>query len=812
MSAASVAQTTKPLDTKADIVDSIRLSDGVELLDTIDKLRALGIDKEIPLPQIVVVGQQSSGKSSVLEAISGIPFPTTDELCTICATEVVLRRAPAASTSVRIVRQSYAVFGPDPYQERIDEFHRDVEAMATFGVDKVPEIVAMAKECLSPGSSENISKDLLRIEVTGPDQDHLTLVDLPGLFYYPKPGQNADAPKIVKDLATKYMSEKRSIILAVLSARTEYCAQEILQTLKGIDPSGSRTMGIITGLDQIERFSKREAEFLALVENDTAPLALGWHALRNPSFSERKTLGLDRQALETNFFETQQPWSAIDHNCRGAKQLRMKLSHVLMEHIGRELNAVVAALDQKIEDCASSLEKCGVERTTPQQRRTYLAKIGTEYRTLVKAALEGPYEDSFFASTGWRLRAKVRKRSEDFASDMNLNGHKWDIESAGDATDVHLVSARATRTKKIGERFSADEGEQFPHFILVNDYVLKVDEVLQQHRGRELQGTFDPLLVGLLFRDQSCRWRSLAEEFSRQIADMVSKFVLRLVEHLTNSRRTCGLLTEHLRLALRVREHEMQARLCTILKPFERSFPITYNLESLEDSFDETISSPVDSDDDCSQKLVEIDRRACQQLTNAMQTYYDIALCTFVDNVATLGIELCLLDGLEDLFSAVTVAGMSDEDVNKLASESPEDMLHRRTTEKRLEKLKAGREVCQRYSLPDLQADNPAIVVDQNVDQLVKAFDTFKVSRPTTPVCQSVQQTNGESLALSPNTSRSTSSKSRKSVSTRATTPEAAVEQVTVPSPLAKKSAPSLVTSRPRKKSAAPRSESDSDL
>ncbi|KAI9870759.1 MAG: hypothetical protein M1823_008648, partial [Watsoniomyces obsoletus] len=77
-----------------------------------------------------------------------------------------------------------------------------------------------------------------------------------------------------------------------------------------------------------------------------------------------------------------------------------------MEHIGRELKDVIAALNQKIEDCAKALSKCGVERTTPQQKRIYLSKIATEYRTLVKAALEGPYEDAFFSLTGERLRAK----------------------------------------------------------------------------------------------------------------------------------------------------------------------------------------------------------------------------------------------------------------------------------------------------------------------------------------------------------------------------------------------------------------------
>jgi hypothetical protein len=66
----------------------LQSSDERRLLDVVDKLRRVGLNGTLELPQLVVCGDQSSGKSSVLEAITEIPFPRKAGLCTRFATEV----------------------------------------------------------------------------------------------------------------------------------------------------------------------------------------------------------------------------------------------------------------------------------------------------------------------------------------------------------------------------------------------------------------------------------------------------------------------------------------------------------------------------------------------------------------------------------------------------------------------------------------------------------------------------------------------------------------------------------------------------
>lgn len=73
------------------------------LLNKVDSLFACGVGDYVDLPQLVVVGDQSSGKSSVLVALSDLPFPRHDELCTRFATQIIFRRSDTPEIKVSIV-------------------------------------------------------------------------------------------------------------------------------------------------------------------------------------------------------------------------------------------------------------------------------------------------------------------------------------------------------------------------------------------------------------------------------------------------------------------------------------------------------------------------------------------------------------------------------------------------------------------------------------------------------------------------------------------------------------------------------------
>ena len=72
------------------------------VIDLCNQLRQLGVSSDIKLPTLATAGNQSSGKSSVVEAIAGIPLPRSSGTCTRCPTEVRMRQVAEAGLCLRL--------------------------------------------------------------------------------------------------------------------------------------------------------------------------------------------------------------------------------------------------------------------------------------------------------------------------------------------------------------------------------------------------------------------------------------------------------------------------------------------------------------------------------------------------------------------------------------------------------------------------------------------------------------------------------------------------------------------------------------
>ena len=107
-------------------------------------------------------------------------------------------------------------------------------------------------------SSKAFSADVLRIETSGPTQTHLTIVGLPGLIHSENKLQSAADIQIVQDMVCGYVIG-RGVILAVVSAKSDYADQIVLKLARQVDPRSRRTVGVITKPDTLSPGSVRDS-------------------------------------------------------------------------------------------------------------------------------------------------------------------------------------------------------------------------------------------------------------------------------------------------------------------------------------------------------------------------------------------------------------------------------------------------------------------------------------------------------------------------------------------------------------------------
>ena len=278
----------------ATALEGLKSADQAELLDSVDSLRSQGISQYVSLPQIIVCGDQSSGKSSVLEAISGVAFPTDSDICTRFPTELVLRKHKLADTVVSIVPDQNR---SNAERESLEKFNKSLKES-----EDLRQLIEKAKSAMGIlPNGKTFARDILRIEISGPDRPQLTIVDLPGLIHTATKQQTEMDIGLVKSLVHNYMKKRRSIILAVVSAKYDYANQIVLKLARNADPTGYRSLGVITKPDKLKPGSTSEDSFIALARNQDVNFDLGWHVLKNMDTEDGKATLTIRDAEEQIF-------------------------------------------------------------------------------------------------------------------------------------------------------------------------------------------------------------------------------------------------------------------------------------------------------------------------------------------------------------------------------------------------------------------------------------------------------------------------------------------------------------------------------
>jgi GTP-binding protein EngB required for normal cell division len=537
------------------------------VLDTVAQLRKCGLDAMLSLPQIVVCGEQSAGKSSVLEALTEIPFPRQDNLCTRFATEITMRRGPVESLTLRIL----------PADSRTPAEHAAMKAFTETIADfaDLPKIMDKARAAmgLDPTTTDArpFARDILSLEIEGPTRPQLTVVDLPGLVQANTKGVTTQDRHMVEDITDFYISQSRTICLAVVAATHDYANQPILTKVTEADPEGLRTLGVITKPDRLEVGSGREASFLALAQNEDIFFRLGWHVVKNRKHEERDC-NLDERNQSEEEYLMSSIFQQIAHTDRGIKSLRARLSTLLFEHVKGELPNLRADLEIALAETDAQLQKLGSQRGSVVDCRRYLTMLAMTCLDVTAAAVNGHYEGDYFQKgmdvsfnldspdSLRRVRAAVQCANHRFAETMRKTGPKYHLARTG--PDVVTIKQPWTQGG--------------PILLDAKQTLDWVDRALTRSRGKEPVGNYNPLIIGELFWEQSSRWEALAEDHIDRIATICETFMDTLLEEKCPPDVRTRLSTLKVNEALAVRRQAAIDELAQISRD-RKDFPMEYN-------------------------------------------------------------------------------------------------------------------------------------------------------------------------------------------------------------------------------------------
>ncbi|KAF8520174.1 Dynamin central region-domain-containing protein [Hysterangium stoloniferum] len=378
---------------------------GVEIVNVINKLQdvfsAVGSSAaSIDLPQICVLGSQSSGKSSVLENIVGRDFlPRGTGIVTRrpLILQLINRTATAKATNGTAgmyFSQTANSTNPINENEWGEFLHLPGEKFYDFQKIRA-EIIkdTEAKTGKNAGMSIflciGISPQPINLRIYSPNVVTLTLVDLPGLTKVPVGDQPKDIEKQIRDMLVRYISRPSCVILAVTAANTDLANSDGLKMAREVDPEGTRTIGVLTKVDLMDQGT----DVVDILAGRVIPLRLGYVAVVNRGQRDIEQGKQISAALENErlYFENHPSYRSKSQFC-GTPFLARKLNTLLMHHIRATLPDIKARITQQQQKFNAELQTLGGAMGDTSSGNVVLSVI-TEFTSEFRTVIDGNTND-----------------------------------------------------------------------------------------------------------------------------------------------------------------------------------------------------------------------------------------------------------------------------------------------------------------------------------------------------------------------------------------------------------------------------------
>ena len=331
-----------------------------EILKVASILNSSYIDNNlVDLPKLVVVGTQSSGKSSLLNSLIGLDILPVGKSMTT--------RTPLHLELIQSTNENRIEFGNYNNYNWITE--KKISINYPNLTTECKEQIRMEIESQTinkAGNGLNISINPIYIKIYASNVPNLSLIDLPGLtsVAITDKGQPKDIKEQIISLVLNYIKQQNTIILAIITARPDIEADMAMELVKQADPKGDRTIGILTKLDLMNE----DADVSNYLDNNICSdlkLKYGYYGIRNRS-NQSQTIQ-EALAIERTYFQNHTVYKNEKYKSRlGIPVVSTSLSHILVNNIKQCLPKVLQDINKKLEETSVSLEELGT--SVPQNK------------------------------------------------------------------------------------------------------------------------------------------------------------------------------------------------------------------------------------------------------------------------------------------------------------------------------------------------------------------------------------------------------------------------------------------------------------
>ena len=427
---------------KAPDNDNILFKKLRKLINLVDQLRDCGVQEYIQLPRIASLGTQSSGKSSVLESIVGLDFlPRGDG--------VVTRRPLELRLNHTMDGKPWAIFD----EKKGEKF---------YDFNKVRETIEQLTDDVCAGEKNIVDKPIV-LNVFSPTCPDLTLIDLPGITRVPVGKQPKNIEEITKKMAARYCEDPLTIILCVIAANSDIATSDGLKMAKELDKNGSRTLGVLTKLDIMDKGTDAKKVLL----NQEIPLKLGYIAVKNRSKQDLidKISMAETQKKERDFFKNHPIYKHLPQSCFGNDVLIQKLTKILFRIIRENLPGIIKSINDAIRRSEEELKILGTPMPTDEAGKiSMIWNLLSEYCEIFKHILRGKYDPKRAGylrdEGGYKVKAIFKNLVDEYTGDYNVTDSYTDAD--------------------IDYAFQSHSGDSIPGFPSVDAFYFLLKPKLEQ--------------------------------------------------------------------------------------------------------------------------------------------------------------------------------------------------------------------------------------------------------------------------------------------------------------------------------------------